>query len=67
LRKKLSGSLLSHISLEENIDWLRKLQPKRMILTHLEGAIHQTCDMIKAVADKYPNVDVAFDGMDVEF
>lgn len=52
-----------HASLEENLKLLKKLKPKKTILTHLEGSIHQTYDLIKKEAKKYPAVEVAYDGM----
>jgi len=55
-----------HISLEENFEWLEKLRPKKMILTHLGAEIHATYDLIKKEADKYPDIDVAYDGMEIE-
>lgn len=61
--KKTAEWFVDHISLEENFEWLARLKPKKMILTHVEGSIHQTYDMIKKEAEKYPNVGVAYDGM----
>jgi len=67
LREKKAESWLGdHISFEENFEWLKKLKPKKMVLTHLEGSIHATYDLIKKEADKYPNVNVAYDGMEIE-
>jgi len=57
---------LDHISLEEDFGLLDKLKPKKIILTHLQASTHQTYDMIKDRAKKFHNVDVAYDGMDIE-
>jgi len=65
-KKKVEPFFKDHISLEENFKWLEILNPKKMILTHLEGCLHQTYDMIRAEAKKYPGVDVAYDGMEIE-
>ncbi len=62
-KKKVVSWFEDHISLEEDFGLLEKLRPKKMILTHLIGSTHQTYDDIKKRAEKYPNVDVAFDGM----
>lgn len=66
LRAEKSIPMLDdHISLEEDFEVYERLKPKRMILTHIEGCIHQTYDFIKSKAAKYEHVDVAYDGMEV--
>ena len=62
-RQKARSSFHDHISLEENFLWFEQLKPKRMILTHLEGAYHVTYDQMQETTKDYPNIDVAFDGM----
>ncbi len=61
-----------HASFEENILEIEKLQPKKVIITHIDGSRHKTIDgdhdlLIKEV-EKNPNlnIDVAFDGMKIE-
>ncbi|MFX1475221.1 MAG: MBL fold metallo-hydrolase [Promethearchaeota archaeon] len=61
--EKERAGLHDHISLEENFLWFERLKPKRMILTHLEGAYHVTYDMLQEATKDYPNIDVAYDGM----
>lgn len=63
--KKVKFWFKDHISLEENFEWLEKLKPKQMILTHIPGELHQTYDMMKEATKEYKDVEVAFDGMDV--
>lgn len=58
-----------HVSFEENLDLVRKIKPRRTILTHLEGAKHVDYDKMKAVIkpyDKELNIEIAYDGMILE-
>jgi phosphoribosyl 1,2-cyclic phosphate phosphodiesterase len=64
LREKQIG--LDHISLEETIGYFDHLQPKQLIITHLEGAFHVTYDFVQAKIKGLPNIDVAYDGMVIE-
>ena len=50
---------LSHFSLQQTLDWIEKLKPKRAVLTHM----HTPLDY-QTVMDETPdNVVPAFDGM----
>jgi phosphoribosyl 1,2-cyclic phosphate phosphodiesterase len=52
----------SHFSLEEALEWVRRLQPKRAVLTHM----HIPLDYETVRAETPDNVDPAFDGMRIE-
>ena len=68
-REEFPGSAdQDHISLEENIEIINKLKPKRTILTHLEGSRHVSLeDAIREISlYKKPNVEPAVDGMQIE-
>ena len=58
-----------HVSFEENLELVRKIKPKRTILTHLEGTRHFDYDQMKEKIkpyDKELNLEVAYDGMILE-
>jgi phosphoribosyl 1,2-cyclic phosphate phosphodiesterase len=68
LRAKLPKNHVwqDHISFEENLDLVRKIRPKRTILTHLEGTRHVDYDQIKKKIkphDRQLNLEVGYDGM----
>ncbi len=63
--KKVEECFEDHISLEECFELHRQLRPKRTILTHLHGGLHQTYDFLCDAASKHPGVEVGYDGMDV--
>lgn len=52
----------SHFSLAETLDWIAKLEPKRAILTNL----HCDLDFEKLRSELPPNVEPAFDGMQIK-
>jgi len=49
----------SHFNLDEALDWIARLKPKRAILTNL----HTDMDYDRLRADLPPNVEPGFDGM----
>ena len=52
----------SHFSLDEALEWIARMRPKRAVLTNL----HNDLDYARLKADVPAHVDVAFDGMVVE-
>ena len=60
-----------HSSFEENILEIKKIKPKKVIITHIDGSRHKTIDgdydLLVAEMKKYPNlnIEVAFDGMKI--
>jgi phosphoribosyl 1,2-cyclic phosphate phosphodiesterase len=52
----------SHFSLEETLQWIKKLEPKRAVLTNL----HSDLDYEELRAKLPPDVEPAFDGMQIE-
>ena len=64
--KKVKPWFPDHISLEENFQWFKKLKPKQMVLTHIPGDLHMTYDLMKKLTKDYPEIEIGFDGMDVE-
>ena len=58
-----------HVSFEENIELIKKIKPKRTILTHFEGSRHIDYDQMKEKIKPYTqkfNIEVAYDGMVLE-
>jgi phosphoribosyl 1,2-cyclic phosphate phosphodiesterase len=53
----------SHFSLAETLSWIAKLRPKRAILTNL----HTDLDFERLKSELPPNVEPAFDGMQLTF
>ena len=53
----------SHLSLGEALDWIKRLAPKRAILTHM----HIPLDYRTVLAETPDNVEPAYDGMVIEF
>jgi phosphoribosyl 1,2-cyclic phosphate phosphodiesterase len=51
----------SHFCLEETLDWIAKLRPKRAVLTNL----HTDLDFARLQSELPPNVEPAFDGMQI--
>ncbi|QBR70152.1 phosphoribosyl 1,2-cyclic phosphodiesterase [Beijerinckiaceae bacterium] len=51
----------SHFSLPETLDWIAKLRPRRAILTNL----HTDLDFTRLRAELPPNVEPAYDGMQI--
>lgn len=49
----------SHFCVEETLDWIAKLRPKRAILTNL----HTDLDFTRLKGELPPNVEPAYDGM----
>jgi len=52
----------SHLSLEEALEWIKRLRPKQAVLTHM----HIPLDYETVQAETPDNVAPAFDGMIVE-
>lgn len=65
-KKEIEPWFKDHISFEENIKWLKKLKPEKMVLTHVEGSIHQTHDLMLKLTKNYPKINIAYDGMDID-
>ncbi|MEW6295004.1 MAG: MBL fold metallo-hydrolase [Candidatus Diapherotrites archaeon] len=66
LRATRKGSFPDHISFEEDIELIKKLKPKKTILTHIEGCNHTTYDKVKKAIKpfiKENKIEVACDGM----
>lgn len=61
-----------HASFEENILEIKKLKPKKVIFTHIDGSRHKTIDgdhdLLIIEAKKYQdlNIDIAYDGMKIK-
>jgi phosphoribosyl 1,2-cyclic phosphate phosphodiesterase len=57
-----------HISLEEDIALVKKIKPKRTLLTHLEGTHHVSLEEAQKEIAPYKklNVEPATDGMQIE-
>lgn len=61
-----------HASFEENILEIKKIKPKKVVITHIDGARHKTIDgdydLLVAEVKKYSdlNIEVAYDGMKIE-
>ena len=53
----------SHFSLEEALDWIARLRPKRAVLTNL----HTDLDYERLKAELPPGVTPAFDGLSLDF
>ena len=49
----------SHLNLEEALDWIARIKPKRAILTNL----HADLDYERLRSELPPNVEPAYDGM----
>lgn len=64
-KEKAAAWLEDHISLEENFEFIAQVKPKKAILTHLEGGYHTTYDQIKKLVATHPDVDVAYDGLEI--
>jgi phosphoribosyl 1,2-cyclic phosphate phosphodiesterase len=52
----------SHFSLDEALDWIDRLAPKRAVLTHM----HVLLDYATVLAETPRHIEPAFDGMIVE-
>jgi phosphoribosyl 1,2-cyclic phosphate phosphodiesterase len=52
----------SHLSLPETLEWIARLKPRRAILTNM----HVDLDYATLKASLPPNVEPAFDGMEIE-
>jgi phosphoribosyl 1,2-cyclic phosphate phosphodiesterase len=52
----------SHLSLDQTLDWIKRLKPKRAILTHM----HVDLDYDTLRRELPANVEPAFDGMKIE-
>ncbi len=52
----------SHLSLEQALDWIDRLQPKRAILTHM----HIPLDYETVMSETPANVEPAYDGLTFE-
>lgn len=52
----------SHLSLDEALDWIAKLQPKKAVLTHM----HVPLDYAAVTAETPDHVEPAWDGMIIE-
>lgn len=61
-----------HISFEENLDIIKKIKPKKTILTHVDGTRHlkedANYDFLLSQSKKYKNlnVEIAYDGMKIK-
>lgn len=61
-----------HSSFEENILEIKKIKPKSVVITHIDGARHKTIDgdydLLVNEVKKYPdlNIRVAYDGMKIK-
>lgn len=61
-----------HISFEENLEIIRKVRPKKTILTHIDGTRHLKKDadhdflLERANKHKDLNIDISYDGMKIE-
>jgi len=53
----------SHLSLEQSLGWIARLNPKRAILSHM----HTPLNYETVMAETPENVEPAFDGLQVEF
>ncbi|HET6378002.1 MAG TPA: MBL fold metallo-hydrolase [Methylocella sp.] len=51
----------SHFCVKETLDWIAKLRPKRAVLTNL----HTDLDFARLKGELPPNVEPAFDGMQI--
>jgi phosphoribosyl 1,2-cyclic phosphate phosphodiesterase len=64
-----SNFRFDHISFNENIELIKKINPKSTILTHVEGTRHHIrdgdLDFLKEKIDDFPELrlDIAYDGM----
>jgi phosphoribosyl 1,2-cyclic phosphate phosphodiesterase len=52
----------SHLSLDEALDWIDRLKPKKAVLTHM----HVPLDYSAVAADTPSHVEPAYDGMTIE-
>ncbi len=52
----------SHLSLEQSLAWIERLQPKRAILTHM----HTPLDYETVMAETPDHVEPAYDQMQIE-
>jgi phosphoribosyl 1,2-cyclic phosphate phosphodiesterase len=77
MRKKLpkEHAWHDHISFEENLKVVKKIKPKRTILTHIDGTRHLkvdndysfTVEQTKKYSEKLNSkIDIAYDGMEIE-
>ena len=51
----------SHLCLQETLDWIARLRPKRAVLTNL----HSDMDFIRLQSELPANIEPAFDGMQI--
>ena len=52
----------SHLSLDQSLDWIDRLKPKRAVLTHM----HTPLDYETVMGETPPHVEPAYDGMVIE-
>ena len=52
----------THFSLDDALDWIDRLKPRRAVLTNL----HTDMDYATLKARLPPGIDVAYDGMEIE-
>lgn len=52
----------THLSLEQSLDWIARVAPRRAVLTDL----HVDLDHATVMAETPPHVDVAYDGMTID-
>ncbi|MFH1474032.1 MAG: MBL fold metallo-hydrolase [Candidatus Aenigmatarchaeota archaeon] len=60
-----TSSIHYHISFEEDIELIRKLKPKRTILTHIDYTDFENAERLVKPFKKL-NIDIAYDGMKIE-
>jgi phosphoribosyl 1,2-cyclic phosphate phosphodiesterase len=53
----------SHLSLEQSLDWIGRLKPKRAVLTHM----HTPLDYQTVMAETPDHVEPGYDGMSLEY
>jgi phosphoribosyl 1,2-cyclic phosphate phosphodiesterase len=52
----------SHLSVSQALDWIKRLEPRRAVLTHM----HTPLDYRTLLAETPPHVEPAYDGMVIE-
>ncbi len=52
----------SHLSIDQSLDWIKKLSPARAFLTHM----HTPLDYDTVMADTPENVEPSYDGLQIE-
>ncbi len=53
----------SHFNVEQSLEWIERIQPRRAILTHMHGDL----DYQRLKSTLPPNVEPGFDGMVIDF